>query len=179
MSNELKTQLPNDLLNEYKEHFEQMDQKIIENEEKQSGTKISVPCHPDTLFELTEQQQEYYKYKGDMENKVERMKWKIWLMWNVWARFRNNERIIKIVSEMNEEHRYTDFFFMCNEMVNAIDAFGRIIGITPIAEELFDLPPPQTDKVAVNNEVANHEVAAPPNENIWGEPTEDEKNNPW
>lgn len=133
-------ELPKDLLNDYKEHFEEIQRKQEEEDEKKTGVqKVSLPCYPDCLFELTEKQKEFYNYQGDPEDKVGRMKWKLFLIWQIWARFRNNERIIKIVSEMQEGNRDTDFFYICNEMVNSIDAFGRILGITNITEELFDI----------------------------------------
>lgn len=106
-----------------------------ESEEKHEN-KQTLPSLPDTLFELTEEQEKPFKYTGDKEDLVLRLKHKLFLTWQIWSKFRNNEKIIAKVNQI--EDNTSDEFYIANELVCMIDAIGRTLKETDIVEELFE-----------------------------------------
>ncbi len=111
------------------------DDTVIEVEEEKQSEKLFLPPYPDCLFELTPEQQKYYEYTGDMNDLYQRMRSKLWLIWNHWGKFRNNEKTIELVQKVKKEDE--DAFHVANELVNMIDVIGRILKSSDITEELF------------------------------------------
>lgn len=125
--------------------MEKLKREISEVQDEKEPPKLSLPSKPDVLLELTEEQQEWFNYKGDADDKVMRMQHKLFLIWNIWHTFRNNEKLIEICASQTEKdkHKNTDKFVLCNSIVNIIDNLGRTLGLTDLVEELSFTPHPQ------------------------------------
>ena len=117
---------------------DELAEKVAEEETEQDEKKeekMVLPGLPDCLFELTPEQQKYYEYTGDPNDIHQRMRHKLWLIWQFWYRFRNNEKTIELVQKVNKEDG--DAFHIANELVNMIDMVGRVLKATDITHELF------------------------------------------
>ena len=123
--------------------MEELKREISEVQDEKEP-KLQLPSKPDVLLELTEEQQDWFNYKGDPDDKVMRMQHKLFLIWNIWHTFRNNEKLIEICASQTEKdkHKNTDKFILCNSIVNIIDNLGRTLGLTELIEELSFTPHP-------------------------------------
>ena len=67
------------------------------------------------------------------------MRHKLWLVWQAWYKIRNDERLIDLVSKIEDKNNitYENMYFLSNHLVHTIDVLGRILCNTNITEELF------------------------------------------
>jgi len=98
--------------------------------------QLQLPPYPDCiLFDVTEEQAKIFKYTGDPNDVVNRMRFKLFLVWQIWAKARNNEKTIQIINQLKDKD--SDEFVLGNELVCLIDEIGRTLSATHITEELF------------------------------------------
>ena len=118
-------------------------QRLIDEQHAENPNKISLPPMPTGILDWTEDEQKGLVYSGDMNDKVRRLQHKLSFIWQDWGIIRNNERLIKIINE--ESAKDTDEFFIKQSLVLWIDRIGKILGSTPIVEELvYKIPTSET-----------------------------------
>ena len=106
------------------------------NENNGKVEQLQLPPYPDCiLFDVTEEQAKIFKYTGDEKDLVNRMRFKLFLVWQIWAKARNNSTVIEIINAIKDKE--SNEFVLGNELVCLIDAIGRTLSSTYLTEELF------------------------------------------
>lgn len=98
-------------------------------------TEKTLPPYPDVLFPWSESDKEQLIFKGNVDDLTDRMRFKMYNMWLMWADLRNNEQLINIVGKTDKDED-KDFFYTKNIIVTAIDRMGKILCNTDLIKEL-------------------------------------------
>lgn len=107
------------------------------NEDTQDD-KVQLPPYPDVLFPWSESDKEQLVFKGDQDNLADRMKFKLYSFWLLWADLRNNGKLIDIINKIDKDED-SDCFYVKNLLVNIIDRSGKILCNTDLIKELVKL----------------------------------------
>ena len=110
---------------------------MTEEYTEDTSKPLELPPYPNSLFEWTEDQVEYWRYKDDRQNVHKRASFKLWNVWLAWVDFHNDEKLISIISKKSPE--FTDDFYLKQKIVDMTDRLGKILGQTNITEEIFKL----------------------------------------
>lgn len=117
-----------------------MGEEAIKKMEEEQSKKLKLPPLPEGVLPFNEEEEKLYKFDGDMKDFLLRLKWKLYNLWVLWGNVRNNEKLIKIVNDLNDVKEGSDEIFLKTIIVSLIDSYGKILGSTPIAEEIFYQP---------------------------------------
>ena len=117
-----------------------MGEEAIKKMEEEQSNKIKLPPLPEGVLPMNEEEEKLYKFDGDINNLLLRLKWKLYNLWVLWGNVRNNEKLIKIVNDLNDVKEGSDEIYLKTIIVSLIDSYGKILGSTPIAEEIFYEP---------------------------------------
>ena len=117
-----------------------MGQDQLAELEKQNANKIQLPSLPSGILEWNEQEQNSLMYSqsvpdADMDDMVKRMQFKLSWVWQDWDALRNNKKLVDAVNNIAEDPNSEEHFIK-QILVLMIDRLGKILGQTPIVEEL-------------------------------------------
>lgn len=121
---------------EYKVFMGDEQIKILEEADK---NKIKVPSMPTGILDWTAEEEKGLIYanqpNAEPDNKLKRLQFKLSWVWQDWDALRNNERLITAINNVAED-KNSDEHYVKQLLVLFIDRLGKILGQTPIIEEL-------------------------------------------
>lgn len=134
--NEVKNELPDGISVEGVYVGEEC-MKKLEDEQKD---KIQLPPLPDGIFDWNEEELKTLVVPDDIIKVGKSLNFKMLQLWNLWGNLRTNERLIEIInSNITEESKQTDEFYLKQLLVNLVDRQGKILnGKTDLTKELFE-----------------------------------------
>ena len=112
--------------------------------EEQNKSKIKLPALPQGVLEWTDEEQKNLIFSNqpdaDLEDVVRRLQFKLGWIWQDWDTIRNNQKLVDAINNVakdpeSEEH------FLKQILVLFIDRLGKVLGQTPIVQELTWKPP--------------------------------------
>ena len=101
-----------------------------------TSNEKTLPPYPDVLYPWSEADKEQLLFKGDKDDLLDRLKFKLYNFWLLWTDLRNNEKLIDIISKVDDTED-KNFFYLKNLIVNTIDRSGKILCNTDLIQELI------------------------------------------
>ena len=106
-----------------------LDMKAKQEEDKKT------PPMPSELFDWSEKDKEHLQFKGDLDNYVDRLKFKVFGCWMMWIDLVYNEKFTEIMGDEKYKEG-SDEFFIRSVFVNMIDRLGKLLSNTDIVREM-------------------------------------------
>ena len=100
--------------------------------------QIRLPPLPQGIRKYSEEERKQ-RYDGNTLDHKDRIHFKLFKLWTVWGNIRMNEDIERLLMEQDENdpsYKESDEFKCKCIIVDILDALGKILGDTPIVEEL-------------------------------------------
>lgn len=112
--------------------------KQIEQEKGQKLQEISLDLNLPKMFSnnYTEEFKKYLSYKGDKNDIKQRLKHKIFNIWNLWNNVSKDENLARVISDLPEKN--TDEYYLKQSFFYVIEQIAFILNNTDIIEEIID-----------------------------------------
>lgn len=111
-----------------------MDKDLIDFVEK-------LPSYPKKIYDMTDEDKLKYEYKGDVNDISNRLKTKLFNVWNLWHEIDKNEEIVKLLKYdekyKNIKYKNSDEYKAKCLCIQMLDSLSKILTSTDLLEELF------------------------------------------